>query len=480
MPDDAERVGDWSPDRFRAEGIRAIEWVARYLEEAESRPVLSRVRPGQIRASLPPQPPLEPESFDSLLSDLDDTILPGVTHWNHPGFLAYFGITGSGPGILGELVSAAFNTNAMLWRTNPASTELEQQVLGWLLEMCDLPREWFGQIVDLGSTSAVLALAAAREACPYLEAREDGLALHGTPRLRVYTSVEAHSSVEKAAILLGLGRAGVRKIAVDDRFRMRADLLAAAIAEDRETGWLPLAVAATIGTTSTTSIDPVEELAAICRREKLWLHVDAAYAGSAAILPECRHHFRGAGEADSYYFNPHKWLFVPIDCSVFYTRHPDTLRRAFQLVPDYLKTSETDAVNLMDYGFQLGRRFRALKLWWVIRSFGVHGLQARLRRAIELARALAERIDAHPRFDLLAPVDFSVVCFHARWPELSAEEEDAANEALLDRLNASGDVFLSATRIRGRYALRVAIGNLRTEARHVDRCWELLLQGISE
>ena len=470
--------GDWSPERLREEGHRAIDWVADYFTSIESRPVLAQVRPGQIRASLPASAPEQPEPFEHLLRDLDSAIVPGVTHWNHPGFMAYFGITGSGPGILGELVSAAFNTNGMLWRTNPASTELEQVVLSWLLEMCGLPRDWFGQIVDLGSTSAVLAFAAARQACPYLEAREDGLALHGTPRLRLYTSTEAHSSVEKGAILLGLGRAGVRKIEVDERLRMRPDRLEAAIAEDREEGWLPFAVSATIGTTSTTSVDPIEALAQICQREKLWLHVDAAYAGSAAILPEMREHFRGVERADSYYFNPHKWLFVPIDCSVFYTRHPDTLREAFQLVPDYLKTSEADAVNLMDYGFQLGRRFRAIKLWWVIRSFGVEGLRSRLRHAIELAQGFAADVRNHARFELLAPAEFSVVCFRALWPDLSEEELDTANEALLDRVNRSGEVFLSPTRVHGHYTLRLAVGNLRTEKRHLDRAWQLLREGI--
>lgn len=470
--------GDWDVDAFRAAGHELIDWAARYFDGIEGRPVLARVRPGDIRRSLPAAPPEQPEEWSALLADLEQRIEPGVTHWNHPGFMAYFGITGSAPGILGELASAVFNTNGMLWRTNPASTELEQVVLGWLLEMCDLPRDWFGQIVDLGSTSAVLALAAAREACPLLEAREDGLSLHGTPRLRLYTSVEAHSSVEKAAILLGLGRAGVRKIEVDDRFRMRPEALEIAIEEDREAGWTPFAVCATIGTTSTTSVDPIDALAAICRREKLWLHVDAAYAGNAAVAPEFRHHFRGCAEADSYYFNPHKWLFVPIDCSVFFTRHPDTLRRAFQLIPDYLKTSETDAINFMDYGFQLGRRFRSIKLWWVIRAFGVEGIRERIRHACALARAFASRVDGEPRLERMAPVEFSVVCFRAVWPELGPDETDAANEELLDRVNRSGEVFLSPTRVRGAFTLRLAIGNLRTEQRHVDRVWELLRAGI--
>lgn len=466
--------GDWSREDFRSAGYKLVDWMAEYLANSKRYPVLAQVEPGDTRRQLPASPPECPEPFSNLLEDLNHRILPGITHWNHPGFLGYFAITASAPGVLGEMAAAAINTNAMLWRSCPASVELEQQVLGWLAEMVGLPKDLFGEILDTASTSTLCALAAAREACTAVPTRTEGLAAPGAPRLRLYISTEAHSSVEKAALVLGIGQAGVRKIEVDGAFAMSVPALAAAIREDRAAGWAPFAVVATIGTTSTTSVDPVGGIAELCRSESLWLHVDAAYGGSAAILPEKRALFTGWEDADSIVINPHKWLFVPIDLSVLFTRRPDDLRRAFQLVPDYLKTSEMgDAVNLMDYGFQLGRRFRALKLWWTIRSFGVRGIRDRIRTHCALAGRFAEWIDADPRFERMAAVPFSTVCFRGRWPGMSDEETDQANQSLLDRLNARGDVFLSSTRVLGRLVLRIAIGNLRTTDTEVRRAYDL-------
>jgi aromatic-L-amino-acid/L-tryptophan decarboxylase len=468
-------LGDWSGEDFRAAGYAAIDWVADYLARVEEFPVLAQVRPGEILQGLPATPPVEGEPFLSLLADLESKILPGVTHWNHPGFFAYFSITASAPGILGELVASALNTNGMLWRTSPSTTELEQVVLDWLRGMMGLPPGLFGLLTDTASVSTLVALAAAREAVPGLKVREAGLAAPGSPRLRFYASVEAHSSVEKAAITLGLGQAGLRRIPTDDRFRLSVPALKAALNEDRAAGWLPFAVSATVGTTSSTSVDPVPELADLCRDEGLWLHVDAAYAGAAAILPSHRWCLDGCERADSLVVNPHKWLFVPIDASALYTRHPEILRRAFQLVPDYLQTSDDgQPVNLMDYGVQLGRRFRAIKLWWVIRSFGVDGIRARLAEHCRLARLFASWVEENPHFACVAPVPFSTVCFRAVSDALSEEELDLANRSILDRVNAGGKVFLSHTRLGGHYVLRLAIGNLRTEERHVRLAWELV------
>lgn len=473
--DPTAELGDWSPEEFRSAGYAAVDWIAGYFERLAGLPVVSSVRPGQIQARIPPHPPDHPEPFSRLLDDLDTIVVPGLTHWNHPGFLAYFGITASAPGILGELVSSAFNTNGMLWKTSPATTEVEFAVLGWLLEMSGLPRDWFGMLTDTASMSTFLALAAAREDAPGLDVRTEGLAAPGAPRLRVYASEQAHSSVEKACIALGLGQTGLVKIPVDERFRLDPAALAAAVARDRQDGWLPIAVVATVGTTSTTSVDPVPEIAAIAEREGLWLHVDAAYAGATAVLPEKRAAFVGCERADSYVVNPHKWLFVPIDASVLYTRHPETLRRAFQLVPEYLR-SEEEAVNLMDYGLQLGRRFRALKLWWVLRSFGVEGIRARLRRHCELAAEFARWVEASEEFELVAPVPFSTVCFRGRWGPDAAERDDLRNQALADRITREGSAFLATTRLGGRVAVRLAIGNLRTDAERLDLVRQSLIR----
>jgi aromatic-L-amino-acid decarboxylase len=465
-PEEVER-------QFASAAAEVVRWIDEYFREAERYPVLAQVRPGQVVERLPAAPPEEPEPFQAVWEDFQRVILPGVTHWNHPAFFAYFAITGSAPGVLGELVSAALNVNAMLWRTCPAATELEQVVLDWLRQMLGLPPQ-FGVLMDTASVATLCAVAAARESLE-LGIRTRGMAGRpDLPRLRLYTSEQAHSSVEKAAIVLGFGQEGVRKIPTDAEYRMRPDALEEALREDLRAGWRPACVVATVGTTSTTSVDPVDQIAQVCERYGVWLHVDAAYGGAAAILPEMRWVLHGCERADSFLVNPHKWLFTPIDCTAFYTRRPEALRGAFSLVPEYLQTPVSDAVNFMDYGVQLGRRFRALKLWMVLRMFGVRGLQEALRKHLQLARQFAEWVDSSEEFQRVAPVPFSTVCFRHRAPGLSPEEANRFNERLLEAVNATGQAYLSHTVLRGQYVLRLAVGNLRTELRHVRRCWELL------
>jgi aromatic-L-amino-acid decarboxylase len=456
---------------FREQAHRLADWIADYLEHPETFPVLARVRPGDIRNALPAHAPEHGEDFDAIFSDFERIILPGITHWNHPGFMAYFAITSSAPGVLAEFLSAALNQQAMLWRTSPAATELEEVTLNWLRRLLGLHAEFEGVIYDTASVSTLHALAAAREAA-VPDVRAAGLAGRSDVKgVRVYCSEHAHSSVDKAVILLGMGHGALRKIPADASFRLRPDLLAAAIADDRAAGFVPVAAIATVGSTSTTSIDPVEEIAAICARERVWLHVDAAYAGVAAMVPGYEWILRGADAADSLVVNPHKWLFTPFDLSVLYCRHMDVLRQAFSLVPEYLKTSEGTAGvrNLMDTGIQLGRRFRALKLWMILRHFGAEGLRAHLAEHMRLARLFAEWVDASDRYERVAPVPFSVVCFRLR-----SNGSDEEHQRILDAINQSGEIFLSHTKLDGRFVLRLAIGNLKTTERHVARAWELL------
>lgn len=481
-PDPDRLLGDLDPEAFRKWGHHIVDWIADYLNSPEKYPVLSQAEPGSIRSRLPASPPEQPEPFDDVWRDVQEIIVPGLTHWNHPGFMAYFGITGSAPGILGELLSAAFNVNAMLWKTSPAATELEEVVLDWLRQMLGLPADFQGIIYDTASTSTLHAIVAAREAIPGLSVREQGLSGRpGTPVLRLYTSEQAHSSVEKGAITAGIGHQNVRKIAVDSEFRMDAAALEDAITEDLAAGFRPYCVVATVGTTSTTSIDPVPAIARICSQYGLWLHVDASYGGAAALLPEMRRVLDGCGQADSIVVNPHKWLFTPVDLSAFYCRRPAILKQAFSLVPEYLKTGQDDVVkNYMDYGFQLGRRFRALKLWFVIRTFGSQGMAARLREHIRLARIVAEAIDQDPDFARMAPTPFSTVCFRAAPAGLPTSELDSLNQQLLDEVNRSGQFFLSHTRLRGQLTLRMAIGNIRTDEAHVRQAWRLVKESLGK
>ncbi|MGH7760285.1 MAG: pyridoxal phosphate-dependent decarboxylase family protein [Candidatus Dormibacteraceae bacterium] len=458
-------LGDIDTKEFRAAAHRAVEWTGAYLETIRERPVLSQVSPGDIRRRLPSMPPEQGEALEAIFEDFERLVLPGITHWNHPRFFGYFGITGSAPGILAELLIAALNVNGMLWRTSPAATEVEEVSCDWLRQAIGLPVGFSGVINDTASSSTLYALAAAREAISELEIRRRGMP---SARLRMYTSEEAHSSVEKAGIVLGVGQDNVVKIRTDSAFRMDPSELGRAIDRDRRDGHLPFAVVATVGTTSVTAVDPVPEIAAICKAERLWLHVDAAYGGAAAVLDSHRWVLAGCEHADSLVVNPHKWLFTPIDCSVLYCRREELLKSAFSLTPAYLETSEADQVrNLMDYGSSLGRRFRGLKLWFVLRAFGIDGARQRIAAHIAMAQELRAWVEADPGFEMLAPSPFSTVVFRHR-------AGDAANERIHDAVNRSGQALISHTDVRGVYALRIAIGNLRTTLEDVRATWELI------
>ena len=435
-PDD-----DWGTF-LRTEGAKALEWAAGYLDRVGELPVLPSASPGQIRAALPSAPPDEAESFDAILADLD-ILLPGVTHWQHPRFFAYFATTASPPGIIAELIAATLNQVAFIWRTSPAATELEYLVVDWLADLLGLPPEWHGHIEDTASTSTIAALAAAR---------------HATGRRVIVCSEHAHSSVDKAARLLDMQ---IRKVPADTAFQMRSDLCAEAVAMGDVA-----AVVATVGTTSTTSVDPVEAIAEITHAAGAWLHVDAAYAGSSWVCPETRWSAAGIAAADSLVVNPHKWLFTPMDCSVLWTSRPDALREAFSLVPEYLRTDD-DADSLSDYGPALGRRFRALKLWAVIRAYGRTGLQRRIRAAIRLAALFEGWVGDAPGWELCAPRPFSVVCFRM-------DGSDQHNAVLMDLVNATGEIFISHTKLEGRYVLRLAIGHERTREADVLRAWQVI------
>jgi aromatic-L-amino-acid decarboxylase len=477
----APTLGDMSKDEFRRFGHELIDWIADYFDRIEDLPVLAQIEPGDLKAQLRATPPEQGDPMETIIADVDKLIVPALTHWSHPSFFAYFATSTSAPGIFGELLTAAFDNKAMLWRTSPASTELEEVVLDWLRQMMGLDKGMTGIIYDTASVSSMHAIAAAREGVE-LRIREEGMSGRpDLPLLRVYVSEHAHSSIEKGVITLGLGQRGLRKISTDAEFRMDARALAEAIDEDKGDGFLPFCVVATVGTTSTSSIDPVAEIVPICERHAMWLHVDAAYAGPAAIVPELRHVLKGCERADSLVVNPHKWLFTPFDLSVLYCRHLDLLRRAFSLVPEYLRTPEQEQVrNGSDYGVQLGRRFRALKLWMVIRYFGVEGLIARIREHCRLARLFASWVEESTDWELMAPTPLALVCFRAR-PQLITEDEidlqgrlDMLNEAIMHGVTGTGKALLSHTKLNDKITLRLSIGNIRTTEKHVRQVWELL------
>jgi aromatic-L-amino-acid decarboxylase len=450
---------DMPAGEFRRHGKALIDWVASYLEDPRKYPVLARVQPGDLRDRLPPAAPVEGDPMEEILRDFDRLVMPMVTHWNHPRFFAYFSISSSAPGILAELLTAALDANAMLWKSCPAATELEQTTTAWVLEWLGLPAAWFGMIVDSASNAVLQAVVAARQRAEP-ESRADG----PSRRLVAYVSEHTHSSVEKAAIAAGVGRSHIRHVSTDAQFRMRAGALAEAIRADIAAGLRPFFAAATVGTTSSTAIDPVGEMAGICRTNGLWLHVDGAYGGTFGVLPECRHFLDGVERADSFVVNPHKLMMVPLDCSLFYTRAPEMVRAAFALEAEYLKTDVHGAVDYMDYGLALGRRFRALKLWFVLRYFGRDGLAAVLRKSMKMAAWLGERVSGDARFELVAPVNMGLVSFRSR-------QSDDSTGALMSRINDSGAFFVSHTVLGGALAIRVAIGNIRTEWRDVEELW---------
>ena len=459
---------------FRDRFARVAAWIEDYLRETRRYPVLSRSQPGDLIAALPAAPPDEGESFDAIFRDFERLIVPGITHWNHPRFFAYFSISAAPVTILAEALAAALDVNAMLWRTSPAATELEDVTLGWLRQMLGLPPAFHGIIYDTASISGYTALAAARESLG-LDIRERGMAGRSDlPVLRVYITDQTHSHIEKGAIALGVGRENVVKVPIDDDFRMRPEALAQALDDDIAHGRRPMAAVATVGTTSTTSSDPVAAIREITRARNVWLHVDAAYAGPAAILPEFRSLLDPAHGAESLVVNPHKWLFVPIDLSVLFVRDPELLRRTFSLAAVYLVGPETGVHIYMDYGLQLGRRFRALKLWFAIRSYGVHGLQEHLRGHIALAQEFAGWVAAEAEWEIAAPHPLSVVCYRAVPAGRDDAAVDALNAAIMEDVNADGRIFISSTKLRGRTVLRLAIGNERTTREDVVLAWEII------
>jgi aromatic-L-amino-acid decarboxylase len=475
---------DMDSASFRAAAHAAVDIMADYLESIRDRSVMPEVEPGSLRPLFSQSPPESPEPIDAILADYRRLFEPNVTHWQHPRFLAYFASSASGPGIIGEMLTAVLNSNPMLWRTSPVGTELEQVVVDWIRQALGLPEGFDGLLTDTASTSSMLALAAARQAAG-IDAAAKGLPARGdVPQLRVYCSEEAHSSIEKAAMTLGLGRAGVVKIPTNDRFELRLDALEDTIAADRAAGFKPIALVGTIGTTSTTSSDPIAGMAEIARREGMWLHVDAAYAGVVAIIPELRGQFEGWEEADSIVTNLHKWWFAPFDASILLTRRMPVLRDAFSLVPEYLRTLDREGPirDYNEYTPTLGRRLRVLKLWIHLRYFGLEGLRRRVKHHLEMAARFAAWVDADVDFERMAPVPFSTVCFRYRPASLvgredepgMAEKIDDLNVRLMDAINRTGQAFLSHTRVNGRLTIRVAISNLRTEDADLELVWKIV------
>jgi aromatic-L-amino-acid decarboxylase len=467
-----------TPDEFRRYGRALIDWIADYYERVETLPVLSQVEPGEVRAQLPPAPPREGEPFEAMLRDVEEIILPGITHWQSPNFFAFFPANTSGPAILGELLSAGLGVQGMIWATSPACTELETHVLDWLADMLALPEAFKsastggGVIQDTASSGALCAVLAARERATGWRSNEEGC----DGRLVAYTSSQAHSSLEKGVRIAGLGRQNLRLIDVDETYAMRPDALAREISRDREAGLVPCFVCATVGTTSSNAMDPVREIGRICRQEGLWFHVDAAMSGTAALCPEFRYLQDGLEYADSYCFNPHKWMFTNFDCDCFYVADRAALIQTLTILPEYLRNQATESGAVIDYRdwhVQLGRRFRALKLWFVIRHYGVAGLQYHVRRHVELAQQFASWVRADPRFELAVEPPLNLVCFRHR-------DGEAVNQALMDRLNRSGDLYLTHTRLRGELTLRFSVGQTHTEARHVARAWKRIQQVVDE
>jgi aromatic-L-amino-acid decarboxylase len=468
MPD--SKSFHMSPEEFRRQGHALVDWIADYRSRIESFPVLSRVQPGEIRAHLPANPPAVGESFDQILADIDRIVLPGITHWQSPNFYAFFPSNSSGPGILGDLLSSGLGVQGMLWSTSPACTELETHVLDWLVQMLGLPEKFLssseggGVIQDTASSSTLCALLAARERSTHFASNRKGC----DGRLIAYCSTQTHSSIDKAMKVAGMGSDNLRHIPVDENFAMRPEALARQVADDIRAGLVPCFVCATVGTTSSCAIDPVREIARVCGEHKLWLHVDAAMSGTAALCPEFRFIHDGVELADSYTFNPHKWMFTNFDCNCFYVADRKHLIQTLSILPEYLRNQASESGAVIDYRdwhIQLGRRFRSLKLWFVIRHYGVEGLQHHIREHVRLAQQFVEWVRGDARFELAAPASLNLVCFRLR----SGDED---NQRLMDRLNASGDLYLTHTKLDGKFTLRMCIGQTNTEARHVQRAWE--------
>jgi aromatic-L-amino-acid/L-tryptophan decarboxylase len=466
----SEKSFHMTPEQFRDYGHQVVDWIAAYYQRIDQLPVFSQVKPGDIQRALPVQAPLEGETFAAILQDVDDVILPGITHWQSPNFFAYFPANASGPAILGDLLSSALGVQGMLWATSPACTELETRVLDWLVPMLGLPSRFLstgsggGVIQDTASSSSLCAMIAARERASNYAINREGC----SGRLIAYTSDQAHSSLEKAAMVCGIGKDNLRLIAVDETFAMRPEALAAQIASDKKNGLQPFFVSATVGTTSSNALDPLAQIGAICAEHHLWFHVDAAMSGTAALCPEFRYIHDGVELADSYTFNPHKWMFTNFDCNCFYVADRKALIDSLSILPEYLRNQATESGTVIDYRdwhIPLGRRFRSLKLWFVIRHYGITGLQFHVRRHIELAQQFLHWVQQDARFEVAAPAPLNLVCFRHRGG-------DASNEKLMDRLNQSGELYLTHTRLDGRFTLRLCVGQTNTERRHVERAWQ--------
>ena len=465
-----------SVDIFRKEAHKMVDWIADYYADIEKYPVKANIKPGSVFSAIPDSPPQEPEDMKHIFSDFESIIMPGITHWQSPGFFAYFPANTSFPSLLAEMLSSALGAQCMKWETSPAATELEEAVMNWLRKMTGLPANFEGVIQDTASTSTLCAILTAREKSTSYEVNNKGMAAYAG--MRVYCSSEAHSSVERAVKIAGIGRENLVKIGTDNEFRMNPALLEKAIALDIQKGLRPVCVVAAIGTTGSTAVDPVEEIARICSKYKIWLHIDAAYAGTALILPEYRYLLKGIDLADSFVFNPHKWLFTNFDCSAYFVKDSESLINTFKLVPEYLRSQIQEHVNdYSNWGIQLGRRFRALKLWFVIRSFGVNGLQEKVRHNIALANELKTRIEEHELFELLAPVEFGLVCFriHPRGIE-DSDILNRMNEQLLLAVNATGKVYITHTKLDGKYTLRMVTSQTNIERSHVEQAWNLLVK----
>jgi aromatic-L-amino-acid decarboxylase len=476
VPD--EKSFHMTPDEFRRHGHAVVDWIADYQSRIESFPVLSQVKPGQIRASLPANPPAEGEPFDALLKDVDQLILPGVTHWQSPNWFAYFPCNASGPGILGDLLASGWGVQGMLWSTSPACTELETHVMDWLVGMLGLPQKFLssntggGVIQDTASSAVLCALLAARERASGYTTNKKG----GNGRLVAYASTQTHSSLEKAAMIAGIGTDNLRLLEVDEKFAMKPDALVRQMEADRKAGLVPCFVCATVGTTSSNAMDPVRAVGEVCQKNNLWLHVDAAMSGTAMVCPEFRHLQDGVELADSYNFNPHKWMGANFDCSCFWVADRKSLIQTLSILPEYLRNQATESGAVIDYRdwhIQLGRRFRSLKLWFVIRHYGVTGLQHNVREHVRLAQDFAAWVKNDNRFDLAAPVPLNLVCFRHKGG-------DATNQAIMDRLNQSGDLFLTHTKLNGKLTLRLSVGQMSTKARHVERAWERIIRELNK
>ena len=475
MEDKIKNSGDMPIEEFKKSGYQLIDWIANYLGNIEKYPPLAQVNPGDILKQIPVAPPKNGEEIEKVLSDVDKILIDGITHWNHPGFMAYFNSTASGPGILAEILTAALGVNGMLWKTSPAFTELEKSMMNWFRQMVGLPANYWGIIYDTASTSSMHAIASAREQLD-LGFREKGITgRQDIPKLILYCSEQAHNSIDKGALLLGVGLDGIRKIRVNEKFEMIPQKLNEAIQNDMKKGYKPFIVIATVGTTSTTSVDPVDEIADIAEKYNLWLHIDSAYAGVTAMIPEMKWITKGWNRADSIVINPHKWMFTPMDLSIFFTRKKEILKRAFSLSAEYLKTTQdTEVDNLMDYGIQLGRRFRSLKLWFIIRYFGVEGISNRLREHMVWAKEFSNWIKESKGFELMAPVPFSTVCFRYNPGNKNEKELNNINEQLLEKINSSGKIFLSHTKLNGKFVIRLTVGSIRHEKKHVIEAFNLI------